>query len=314
MGTQIQRTFYRINHSHYMTPQEILASLSRLESELNEVASARLLVEQTANSYQEVQKELRSFVGQFQTVINSLNTVAKAFQDGKVSLATEVTHSIEVLKAQLETLNNSFSNQCNSVISRFVDSINNTSEQLKAKTSELTTDYGANNETFRASIKELASVHASLLKASESVSSLKADIYTLQSQLQSSQKDQDKTLEKIASDLQASSASHTTILQQISNDFKSSQDAQDADLASIKQNTSTIVAKQATHESQTAQAIFDIAGVKNAIGQLDSSINNKIDGVNSKLEDLTSKLSSVKMLAIVNIVAVLIAIILIIVK
>ena len=88
-----------------MTPQEILASLSRLESELNEVASARLLVERTANSYYEVQKELRYFIGEFQNVTNSLNTVARAFQDGKASLASEVTHSIEVLKAQLETLN-----------------------------------------------------------------------------------------------------------------------------------------------------------------------------------------------------------------
>ena len=40
-----------------MTPQEILASLSRLESELQEVASARLLVEQTTQSYKEVQQE-----------------------------------------------------------------------------------------------------------------------------------------------------------------------------------------------------------------------------------------------------------------
>lgn len=297
-----------------MTPQEILASLSRLESELNEVASARLLVEQTANSYKEVQKELRSFVGEFQIVTNSLNTVAGAFQDGKASIATEVTHSIEVLKAQLEALNNSFSNQCNSVVSRFVDSINNTSDQLKAKTADLTSDYAMNNDTFKASIKELATLHASLLRASESVSSLKADISTLQSQLQSSQKEQNETLEKIASDLQASSASHTTILQQISNDLKSSQDAQDEDLAAIKQNTSAIALQQAEHVSKTTQAISDIASVHNAVGKLESSINSQIEGLKSKLDTLSSTVSSVKMLAILNIVAVIIAIVLLFVK
>lgn len=297
-----------------MTPQEILASLSRLESELNEVASARLLVEQTANSYKEVQKELRSFIGEFQSITSSLNTVAKAFQDGKVSLATEVKHSIEVLKAQLETLNNSFSNECNSAISRFVDSINNTSEQLKAKTSELTTDYTVNNETFKASIKELATVHASLLKASESVASLKSDISTLQSQLQSSQKDQDKTLEKIANELQASSSSHTAILQQLSNDLKSSQDEQDADLASIKQHTSAIVAKQTEHDAKTIQAISDVAYLRNAIGKFESSVNSKIDDIQSKLDSLTAVVSSVKTLSILNIVAVIIAIIIFFIK
>lgn len=297
-----------------MTPQEILASLSRLESELNEVASARLLVEQTATSYKEVQKDLRSFINDFQTVINSLNTVARAFQYGKASLASEVTHSIEMLKTQLETLNNSFSNQCNSVISRFVDSIKNTSEQLKKKTSELTSDYAANNDTFKASIKELATVHASLLKASDTVSSLKTDISALQSQLLSSQKNQDKTLEKIASDLQASSASHTAILQQISNDLKSSQDAQDVDLAAIKLNISSIVSKQSEHESKTAQAISDIAQVHNVVGKLESNINGKIESVLSKLDALTSTVSSVKILTIINIVAVIVAIILLLVK
>lgn len=297
-----------------MTPQEILASLSRLESELNEVASARLLVERTANSYNEVQKELRSFIGEFQNVINSLNTVATAFQDGKASLASEVTHSIEVLKAQLETLNNSFSNQCNSVISRFVDSINNTSEQLKKKTSELTSDYAVNNDTFKASIRELATVHASLLKASESVLSLKSDVSALQSQLQSSQKDQDKTLEKIASDFQASSASHTAILQQISNDLKSSQDAQDVDLASIKQNTLLIANKQSTHETKTEQAISDIANVRNSLNTLDSTINDKIEVIHSKLDNIATTVTSVKLFTIINIVAIIISIILILTK
>lgn len=296
-----------------MTPQEILASLSRLESELNEVASARLLVAQTANSYKEVQKELRSFIGEFQTVTNSLNTVARAFQDGRASLATEATHSIEVLKAQLEALNNSFSNHCNSVISRFVDSINNTSDQLKAKTADLTSDYATNNETFKTSIKELATLHASLLKASESVSSLKADISILQSQLQSSQKEQDETLEKIASDLKSSSTSHTDILQQIFSDLKSSHNAQNNEIASIKQYTSSIASKQIEHVSKSEQAIADITAVHTSIRNLDSTINAKIDNSLSKIDALTSTLSSVKLLTVLNIVAVVATIILLLV-
>lgn len=297
-----------------MTPQEILASLSRLESELNEVASARLLVEQTANSYKEVQKELRSFVGEFQIVTNSLNTVARAFQDGRVSLATEVTHSIEVLKAQLETLNNSFSNQCNSVVSRFVDSINNTSDQLKAKTADLTSEYATNNDTFKASIKELTTLHASLLKASESVSSLKADISTLQSQLQSSQKEQDETLEKIASDLKAFSVSHTTILQQISNDLISSQDAQDEDLAAIKQDVSSIALKQLEHITKTEEAISDIRDLQNTINNLDSTLNKQIIELLSKLNNLASTTFLTKKLIIGNIVAIIIILILFLLK
>ncbi|MGM9794968.1 MAG: hypothetical protein ACI3ZZ_01935 [Candidatus Aphodosoma sp.] len=297
-----------------MTPQEILASLSRLESELNEVASARLLVEQTVNSYKEVQKELCSFVGKFKTVTDSLNTVASAFQDGNESLATEVTHLIEILKAQLETINNSFSSQCNSVISRFIDSANKTSNQLKTKTVELTSVYAANNDAFKKSIKELANIHVSLLKASESITALKTDVSTLESQLQSSQNAQDKILEKITKDLQASTASHTTILQQISNDLRTSQHAQDEALATLKQNISAIASNQAEHASKTEQAISDIAKVEIVVSRLDSTFASQVNDIQSKLNSLTSAVSSVRTIEIVNIVAIIIAIIVLIVK
>lgn len=279
-----------------MTPQEILASLSELESELNAVASARLLVEQTANSYKELQKELRSFIGEFQNVISSLNMVATAIQGCEASIATEVTRSIEVLKAQLETLNISFTNRCNSTISRFIDSINNASDQFQVKTVRLTSDYAANNEAFKNSIRELATIHTSLLKASESVSSLKSDISTLQSQLQLSQKDQDKTLEKIAVDLQTSTTSHAAILQQISNDLKSLQDAQEEDLALIKENISSIASKQIEHEVKVTQAISEFEEIK------------------TKLDSISAAGSSVKMLAILNVAAVIAVIILLFVK
>lgn len=290
-----------------MTPQEILASLSRLESELNEVASARLLVEQTANSYKEVQKELCNFVGEFHTVTNSLNTVAKAFQDGKASLTTEVTHSIEILKDQLKTLNNSFSNQCNSVISRFVDSINNTSDQLKAKTVDLTSDYAKNNDTFKASIKELATLRASLLKASESVSSLNADISTLRSLLQSSQKEQDKTLEIIANDIQASSESHSTILQQISNHLKSSQDAQDEDLAQIKTTLENIESVQLQQKSTEEQ-------IHNGINNLHSDVESHLNKIDSKVEEISKTVTITKTIGLINIIGIIILLILLFVR
>lgn len=261
-----------------MTPQEILASLSRLESELSEVASARLLVEQTANSYKDVQKELRSFVNQFQSVIDILNTIASAFQDEDASIETQVTNSIEVIKAQLDTLNQSFSNQCDSAISQFVNAINKSSDQLKAKTIELTSDYAANNDDFKNSINELSIIHASLLKASESIISLKTDVSALK------------------------------------DDLKASQYAQDIALAELKQNASAIESKQAEHRTIIEQAISDIATIHNAVSQLDSSLSNQVIDMQSKIDSAISALYSVRTIAIVNIAAIIIAIILLLLK
>ena len=261
-----------------MTPQEILASLSRLESELSEVASARLLVEQTANSYKDVQKELRSFVNQFQSVIDILNNIASAFQDEDASIETQVTNSIEVIKAQLDTLNQSFSNQCDSAIFQFVSAINKSSDQLKAKTIELTSDYAANNDDFKNSINELSIIHASLLKASESIISLKTDVSALK------------------------------------DDLKASQYAQDIALAELKQNTSAIESKQAEHRTIIEQAISDIATIQNAVSQLDSSLSNQVIDMQSKIDSAISALYSVRTIAIVSIAAIIIAIILLLLK
>ena len=252
-----------------MTPQEILASLSRLESELNEVASARLLVEQTANSYKEVQKELCSFVGEFQIVINSLNTVAKAFDNENQTLSNDIQNSIRVVKGQLDSLNTAFANQCNSIILKFMESINSSADSFKDKTVSLFNTYESHNNVFKDRIDELTAVHNSLIKATETILSLKSDVANLQQQLIDSQKDQDKTLEKIATDLEKTGTEHAEILSQIASDLKTSQDSQDVDLANLKDAV-------ASNAGKLDKIISEIRVVASAISEKSTSLETSI--------------------------------------
>lgn len=217
-----------------MTTQEILASLSQLEQELQSIKSARVLVEETVGAYADVKSDIKSLLNEFESVTKSLSSISSAFETENETLTTEIKNSIAVVKGQLETLNTAFANQCNSIILRFMESVNKASNDLVTKTEALSGTYERNNNDFKSSIQDLASVHSSLIEASESVASLKSDIATVQEQLNQSQKEQDATLEKIASQLQSSSTSHTQILSQIANDLKSSQDAQDEDLNDLK--------------------------------------------------------------------------------
>lgn len=84
-----------------MTSQEILASLSKLEQELESIASARVLAEKTVNAYEEVRGEIRTFFSEFGKVTESLNKVSAAFESEKTSLSSEVKTTINVLKGQL---------------------------------------------------------------------------------------------------------------------------------------------------------------------------------------------------------------------
>lgn len=270
-----------------MITQEILVSLSQLEQELQSIKSARVLAEETIQAYSDVKKDISTLLSEFGSVTNSLNSLAHSFENENQTLSDEIQNSIKIVKGQLETLNTAFANQCNSVIIKFMESINSTTDSLKNKTESLSTTYESHNNTFKGRIDELTSVHNSLIKATESVVSIKADIAELQKELNESQKGQDKTIEKIALDLEKNGINHTQILTQITNDLKTSQDSQDEDLANIKDAVSSNVSKLDT-------VISKIDGVANSILGNTSSIETKISKV-------ASLCNTNKILIIVNI-------------
>lgn len=291
-----------------MTIQEILASLSQLEQELQSIKSARALVEDTIGAYAEVKRDIKNLLNEFESVTKSLSSISSALESENETLTTEIQSSINVFKGQLETLNTAFANQCNSVIVRFTESVNKAAGDLATKTEFLSGAYERNNADFKSSIKELASVHSSLIKATESVTSLKVDIATLQGQLNQSQKNQDATLEKIASQLQATGTSHTQILTQIANDLKSSQDAQDADLADIK----SAQGEQNTKLDAVSRQVGDIANnlgkILTKISDVSSLIGKRADSIESKIGEVSEAVKSNKTMIIINIVISVIAV------
>lgn len=285
-----------------MTTQEILASLSQLEQELQSIKSARVLVDETVGAYADVKKDIKSLLNKFELVTTSLNSISNAFNAENETLKTEIQSSVNVVKGQLDTLNTAFSQQCNSIILRFIESVNTAAKDLATKTEALSVSYERNNDDFKSSINELASVHSSLINAAESVMSLKADIASFQTQLNQSQKDQDETLEKIASQLQATGNSHTQILTQIANDLKSSQDAQDDDLDELKE-------AQKRHSNQVNKVIETqdsiekgIASTNSSIVNLGRTIESKFESSDKNVKNVFNVSTSVKILIYINIV------------
>ena len=290
-----------------MTPQEILASLSRLESELQEVASARLLVEQTTQSYKEVQQEIRSFVAEFHKVVSSLNSISNALDEGQTSLSDEANKSVEVIKAQLLNVHDSFVDQCNNVIVRFAEKITEVRNKFSTETVALSATYEKNNSDFRSSITELSKIHVALIKATESVTSLKADISTLESQLNDSQKEQDVVLSKISEGLKSTGYNHTRILNQISDELKSLHAEQDSGIKSL-QHSLDVVSDLQKQQKSTEEQIHN--SVKNVLTNLDSRMNMldvKVDGVRKTA-------NMIKILGIINTIGLLLIMLLMFVR
>ncbi|MDE5774654.1 MAG: hypothetical protein K2H86_09415, partial [Muribaculaceae bacterium] len=141
-----------------MTTQEILASLSQLEKELESIASARLLAEKTVSAYKEVQGDIKIFFSEFQKVMESLNKISKAFDSEKSALTTDVKTTVNILKGQLDTINKAFANQCNAIVLGFVNSSNEAADGFKTKIDSVTSSFELNNEMLKTRITELSSV------------------------------------------------------------------------------------------------------------------------------------------------------------
>lgn len=282
-----------------MTTQEILASLSQLEKELESIASARLLAEKTINAYKEVQGDIKVFFSEFQKVMESLNKLSNAFDSEKSALTSDVKTTVNVLKGQLDTLNKAFANQCNAIVLGFVNSSNEAADGFKTKIDSVTSSFELNNETLKTRITELSSVQGTISKAVESVATIKTDIATLQLQLSDSQKQQDATLETIASELKSTGTRNGEILSKLSDELKKSQDAQDEDLDNLKKTQkaqSDKIDKVLKGEEKLMSGIdLVISTLNEKIAKVDAVLNTvkqNVDGVSSKLDAIQAKQES----------------------
>ena len=282
-----------------MTTQEILASLSQLEKELESISSARLLAEKTVTAYKEVQGDIKVFFSEFQQVMDSLNRISNAFESEKSALTSDVKATVDILKGQLDTLNKAFANQCNAIVLGFVNSSNEAADGFKNKIDSLTSDYELNNDTFKTRIAELSTVQGTISKAVESVATIKADIATLQNQLTDSQKHQDATLTSIASELKSTGSRNGEILSKLSDELKKSQDAQDEDLDSLKKNQeaqSDKIDEVLKGEEKLMSGIdLVISTLNEKIAKVDvvlNTVKQNVDGVSTMLDAIQAKQES----------------------
>ena len=282
-----------------MTTQEILASLSQLEKELESIASARLLAEKTVTAYKEVQGDIKVFFKEFQHVMGSLDKISKAFEAEKTALTADVKTTVDVLKGQLEALNKAFANQCNAIVLGFVNSSNEAADGFKTKFDSIASSLELNNETLKTRITELSSVQNTIFKAVESVATIKSDIATLQVQLSDSQKQQDATLESIVSELKSTGARNGEILSKLSDELKKSQDAQDEDLDSLKKTQeaqSDKIDEVLKGEEKLMSGIdLVISTLNEKIAKVDvvlNTVKQNIDGVSTKLDAIEAKQES----------------------
>lgn len=280
-----------------MTPEEILKSLSSLEKELANIKSARELAEDTITACKEVQKEIKSFITKFEDVAHSLNLIAQSFESGQASIETEVKNSIDQLQIKLNPILNEYSAQYESLISKFQSNVKTITNKLTKETSDLLSDFDANNKTLKSSITELKTIHTSLLKATESVTSLKAVIATLQSQLIASQTEQDKVLNDISDEIQDIAKSLHQHFTKLAKQFEELNALCDSRLTTVISSIDL-----------TSKSIND------GVSKVFSVVESNTKALQNQINESTKATKSAKFLIIINLIITFIAILVAFIK
>lgn len=175
---------------------------------------------------------------------------------------------------------------------RFVEHTDIATNSFKEKIETLTSDYSENNTAFKKSIQELNSVQGTLMKATESVSSLKTDIATLQTQLNDSQIKQDARLAEIAEQLKKTGDNHGQILTKLCDDLKKSQDAKDKDLEDLKKTQTGQMEKLETGLKKADSISQKIDEIISSLDKRMTSIGGIVDSIKINLDSALSKLDS----------------------
>lgn len=277
-----------------MTTQEILASLSQLEKELESIASARLLAEKTVTAYKEVQGEIKVFFSEFRKVVKSLNRITNAFEIEKSALTSDVKTTVDMLKGQLDTLNKAFANQCDAIVLGFVNSSKDAVDGFKTKINTLTADYEINNDTFKTRITELSIVQGTISKAIESVVTIKTDVTKLQSQLTDYQKQRDTALGTIADELKSVGLRNGEILSKLSIELNKSQEDHNKGFESLKQVQKNNSEKM---DSILKEEEKLVSGIDRIISTLDDKIvkvDTLLNTVKQNVDDISNKLEKIQ--------------------
>lgn len=228
-----------------METNELLTSLSRLESTLQEVESAKNQVKQTVNAYDILQKKISEYTKSLDSIKTSIQGVVSDLRSQRASLGEEATSIASSLHAEAEHLFNKLSEDTTSVL-------NTLKAELTAINGQFASDSKAVADGFKNSTDE------QLTKLQQSVRALKECTTTLEG-LQTSIKD---TLSEITLMKQG--------IAELKQSLESSQSAQDTLLSEIKSGINSL--SDSLGSLKTAQ--------DNAFNKVDSLIktnSEKID-------------------------------------
>ena len=182
-----------------MESNELLQSLAKLETSLNDVESAKKQVQQTVDAYSALQKQIAEYTNSLDSIKSGVQGIISDLNARKASLGDEarsITASLEskcnqlleTLTSKLATANELFSKEGKAI-----------SDSFKKNTDEELTKLQQNVQELKECTTSLESLNESIKETLSQISQLKQGIAELKHSLETSQNAQDTLLSSLQS-------------------------------------------------------------------------------------------------------------------
>lgn len=166
--------------------EKINQALAQLESDLQNISSAREQVEKTVGTSNELQEVVAGYVSSLDSLLTNVKDWVKEISSFQGSNITGIEKSIGNIQKS-----------CDKVIEKFTNSTDKVSDNLKQKTEDELSKFESANTKLASQVDKLAKLDEHLKSATSAIDSVKDKLGEVLKELKDSQNTQDKSLEAL---------------------------------------------------------------------------------------------------------------------
>lgn len=263
---------------------EINTALEHLEKSLKDVKSAQEQVTTVANSYSQLQVEIKQYSDTLSVISSNLSSVITSVNGFHQQGLDNLASAWENLRTQ-----------SNAIVAEVKTQLSTTANDFKSETEKASGNLASQVSKLESSVDKLSSLHTKVEEAAASISKLKEEITKLQTDLTTSQKAQDDAIASIDTNVKSVSTK----------------------LSATDTTINGIVTTLSGQNNSLSQLSQTLAAVSSSITQLGTSLQNSLvqqistleQNAEVKHEELKNKVSTLQTLLIVQLIISVIAII-----
>lgn len=276
------RTIIYLNNKHisYMESNELLASLAKMEANLNEVESARKQVESAVNASTELQKVVSEYVSSVKALCVNLQSWESELRAREGAISNEYEDAISRVNST-----------CTEIISSFGTVVEKASTDFKGKTDSTIEKFTQQNTILTERVKDMNALKNEINKAKSEIQAVKESLSQISKDLKESQDSQDAVLEDIKQNVFGLKETVTTAASNISQDISNAKQ----DLSDTQNQANNKIDSVADKADTLAT---NIANLTTLCQNIANSISSSIKDLNTSFEkikdDITNAISETK--------------------